>query len=134
VSVVNFYTMTIPRSLLQDLVRRITISSYWRSASAALVSKFARAETCRDNGQAWLDRHILQQVYTCHGICLWHHRGTEPSRHPEPPCFLGAVRQRDRAPTSDAAALGLQAPQGAPRGRLCGGASGRAAARLPDQT
>src|SRR2546425_4198154 len=66
-----------------------------------------------------------------HGICVRNHCGAEPPRDPAPPGLVPTVGGRDRAPTADAAAHGLQAPARAARGRFRGIHGGRTAPALP---
>src|ERR1017187_7690575 len=61
----------------------------------------------------WLDTYMYVAVYRSGGNGLRYPRGTKPSGYPEPTGLLGAVRRRYRAPTPNAAALGVQAPAGA---------------------
>src|SRR3989442_14149888 len=66
-----------------------------------------------------------------HGICVRNHCGAEPPRDPAPPGLVPTVGGRDRAPTADATAHGLQAPARAARGRFRGIHGGRTAPSLP---
>src|SRR6185312_12616131 len=77
---------------------------------------------------------MLSGVYQKGGICLRHHRGTEPPCNIERPGLLTTVGWSDRAPTWHAADDRVQAPASAARGRLRGIHGGRTAPSLPAET
>ena len=79
----------------------------------------------------YLDKYMLSGVYQKSGICLRHHRGTEPPRDIEPPGLVTTVGWSDRASTWYAADDRVQAPASAARGRLRGIHGGRTAPSLP---
>src|SRR5438128_1659532 len=82
----------------------------------------------------YIDKYMLSGVYQKSGICLRHHRGTEPPRDIEPPGLVTTVGWSDRASTWYAADDRVQAPASAARGRLRGIHGGRTAPSLPAET
>src|SRR5581483_7100969 len=82
----------------------------------------------------FLDKYIPLWVYKESAIRVRNHCGAEPPRDPGPSGLVTAIRRRDRASTSDAAAGGIEAPAGAARSRFRGVHGFRAAPSLPAQT
>src|SRR5437588_8769078 len=74
------------------------------------------------------------RLYVCRGIFVCHRRGAEPAGHPEPAALVRALGGRDRAQASTVAAVRLQAPASAARGRVRGIANRSAAAPLSAET
>src|SRR5579862_4647168 len=73
-------------------------------------------------------------VYKKGGIRVRNYCGAEPARDLEPPPLVPTVGRGDRAPASNAAAGGIQAPAGAARSRFRRIHSGRTAASVPAET
>src|SRR3954462_8334495 len=73
-------------------------------------------------------------LYVCRGISVRHRRGAQPAGHPEPAALVRALRWRARARASTVAAVRLQAPARAARGRVRGITNRSAAAPLSPET
>src|SRR5256885_16994463 len=73
-------------------------------------------------------------LYVRRGIFVCHRRGAQPSGHPRPAALVGALGGRDRAQASAVAAVRLQAPARAARGRVRRITNRSAAAPLSAET
>src|SRR5262249_23571052 len=71
-----------------------------------------------DSSRVSLDRHMPRWAYMARGIRIRSSRRTEPARNPDLALLVRALGGRIDAPASPAAAVGLQAPQGAACGWL----------------